>query len=176
MKKLLILISILLLSGCIPRDDTEVIVTYLNDGIDILTVGEEHVDTGCEIIINDIPRDMEVITNTFNKDILGRYVIKYLYTHNDISYNCERYIKVVDDVVPVISLNAGIDTIKVGEEFIDAGTIYSDNFDLNPVYEVISISLGYTHSSLLTSTGVLYLFGSSDSGESGSFSGVIPAS
>ena len=129
MKKLLILISVLLLTACIPEENEIVINTTLNPGFDILTVGNEHVDTGCVLTIDDTVFNMEVITNTVNINELGEYLIRYFYRVDEISYNCERHIKVIDDVFPVVSLNSGIDTMKIGEEHIDLGITYSDNFD-----------------------------------------------
>ena len=129
MKKILVLISVLLLSGC-NLFGKESIETTLNDGFDIITVGEIHEDTGCIISINDVEYNMAVSSSSVDSNTLGEYLITYSYQYGEIEYNCLRFVKVIDDIYPVVSLNPGIDTIKVGEDFNDAGITYSDNYDL----------------------------------------------
>jgi len=128
MKKILIIISVLLLSGC-DLLGKETIETKLNPGFDIINAGEIHEDTGCIILIDNEEFDMEVSSNNVNEDILGEYLITYSYQYEEIEYSCSRYVKVIDDISPVVSLNMGIDTIIVTEDFTDAGITYSDNYD-----------------------------------------------
>lgn len=127
MKKLLILISVLFLSACFP--ELEDIKTSLNPGFDIITVGESHIDTGCIITIDGIENDMNVLSNSVNEELLGEYYINYSYNYNDDIYRCERFVKVIDDVPPIVTLNKGIDTIKVGDTFVDGLITFSDNYD-----------------------------------------------
>ena len=130
MKKLLILFSVLFITACGPNLNSQDISDIdLNPGFDIITVGDNHIDAGCIITVDDEQIEMDVISNTVNVDVVGEYSITYKYTGNEGSYECERIVKVIDDVSPVVSLNPGIDTVYVGELHIDTGIIYSDNYD-----------------------------------------------
>lgn len=127
MKKIMILFVLIVLTACTP--DPDVISINLNEGIDIITVGESHIDEGCIITINDIDEAMLVESNTLDELELGEYEINYTYEHKDETFTCKRIVKVIDDISPVVTLNPGKDTIKVGEVFVDGGIIYNDNYD-----------------------------------------------
>lgn len=128
MRKILVLLLLIFLSGCNTSKEKDIVFS-LNDGVDIISVGEPHIDTGCTIKIGEEEFDMVVSSNNINENIVGEYIISYTYIQNDKTYNYSRFVKVVDDIRPVVSLNPGIDTIKIDEVFVDSGVTYSDNYD-----------------------------------------------
>ena len=135
MKKILVIVIIILLSGCKNIEDS-IIKTNLNEGYDIITVGDTHVDTGCVITIGNEKFNMEVIRSSVNTEEIGDYIISYGYYDGETTHYCLRYVKVIDDISPIASLNPGVDTVNVGKIFIDSGISYSDNYDLELDVEI----------------------------------------
>ena len=60
---------------------------------------------------------------------LGEYEITYSYSYREVEYSRTRIVKVIDDIDPTIVLNSGIDTVQLGETWVDAGVVADDNFD-----------------------------------------------
>lgn len=131
MKKVFFILFIILLSGCDNQKEKDVVFS-LNNGIDIISVGEPHIDTGSTISIDEEEFDMLVTNNNVNVDIIGEYMITYSFTSDDEkTYNYTRFVKVIDDIRPEVTLNPGIDTIRMNEVFLDSGVSYKDNYDTN---------------------------------------------
>lgn len=128
MKKLMMLVLLILLVGCQQRD----ISVALTPGYDIIGINEEWMDEGCILNINaDFAIDMEVSSNSLDITTPGEYNIVYFEEYDGTEYTCLRIVKVIDETRPVVALNPGIDTIIVGEEWIDAGiTIDGSNNDI----------------------------------------------
>ena len=72
---------------------------------------------------------MDSVSNNIDENIIGEYVITYSYLDDEVTYNCTRFVKVIDSTRPEVTLNPGIDTIKINGVFIDAGVTCSDNYD-----------------------------------------------
>lgn len=125
MKKIMILIFLIFLTGC----QKEEISVVLNPGYDIVGINSEWVDEGCSLQIDNTTKDMTVHTNEVDLTSLGEYDVIYTIEYKDDEYICKRTVKVIDDVVPVVFLNSGIDTIILGENWVDAGITASDNLD-----------------------------------------------
>ena len=102
------------------------ITIRLNAGFDTVEINGEWVDAGADLLINDVAHAMITI-DTVDVTEFGVYHIHYAYTHSEIVYEIDRYVIVTDQTPPLLTLNLGIDTITVGEEWIDAGVIVSDN-------------------------------------------------
>lgn len=137
MKKLLLLLPIVLsLISC----SKDVINTELVAGYDIVKVNSEWVDEGCIINENDEKYiEMYVKTNNVDTTIIGDYEVIYTLAYDSEEYTCLRIVKVIDDEAPTIILNAGIDTIIIGEEWIDAGVTVTDNYDNEVTVDIIGI-------------------------------------
>jgi len=137
---LLLTISIVItLSGCYTKDNPQDFTAKLNASLDTIEVNSEWVDPGCTTtgdscsIISD--------TNTIDTTTTGEYIITYIATNDDTIIYLKRVITVVDTIPPVLSLNLGIDTIIIGEEWIDGGCIVNDNYDSNLVCSIYSNSV-----------------------------------
>lgn len=132
MKKLIVsLLFIFILSAC----SKETVEVSLNPGYDIVSVNTSWDDEGCSLVIDSsevVPMD----TPTQQVDIttLGEYSIVYNKEYGGKDYTCQRIVKVIDDIAPIVTLNGGIDTIFVGEEWIDMGVTAIDNIAGDLVY------------------------------------------
>jgi hypothetical protein len=137
---IVLLLTILLASCQAPNVDTTLL-----PGTDIIGYGEDWIDGGCEIFINDDIFDMKR-ANEVNTNMLGETEVVYEYTVRRETYLCKRIVKVVDVNPPVVTLEPGIDTIILGSEHIDAGVIAVDDIDPDPEVtvdnEVNSTQLG----------------------------------
>jgi hypothetical protein len=81
--------------------------------------------------------DVEIDTD-LDMTKLGSYTITY--TVIDSSGNSSEYsrtVNVVDTLAPTITLNPSVDTIQLGNEYVDLGITAIDNYDQNPNINVI---------------------------------------
>ena len=110
----------------------------LLSGSDLVYIDEEWVDAGCNVTIEGETYQMTRENNP-NTDRANEYLIKYNYVYLDFyEVTCLRVVKVSDNLFPIVSLNPGIDTVKVGTEHIDMGVQYEDDFSLSITLEVES--------------------------------------
>ncbi len=129
-----ILISLLLIS-CTPSEND--ISFELNPGNDTIELGSNYQDPGVTARVFGIKRKTEVIENNVNVNQVGTYYIVYHFSYNDIEMELTRIVTVVDQTPPAIELNPGVDTIKLGESWTDAGILYFDNSQAEITVEVI---------------------------------------
>jgi Domain of unknown function (DUF5011) len=142
MNKVIFVLFIFLLVGCEqvnPKDNTPPNIT-LKKSIDTVNVSTEWFDTGCEAIDNK-DGSVTCILESSNIDTskIGEYEV--IYKATDSSGNvmgATRKVTVVDETKPTIILNPGIDTIKLGETWVDMGATVTDNFDSEVNYTVSS--------------------------------------
>jgi hypothetical protein len=69
------------------------------------------------------------MTTEMNVDtsVIDIYQIIYTYDFEEETYSIVRYVAVLDQTPPVLSLNPGIDTVSVNGTWLDAGVEVSDN-------------------------------------------------
>jgi len=135
MKKLLTLFILILLTGC---KQEFVIVSSLNPGYDIISLNETWVDEGCILLINEEEfLEMTVTNDIIDTSTIGEHEVNYSLSYEEQEYYCKRIVKVIDDVAPIVSLNAGIDTVKQGTTWVDTSITMSDNYDTELIFEVI---------------------------------------
>jgi len=179
MKKLITLIFLIFLIGCNPittgittttSDLTttqptsnlttkstvinDEIYLYIIGGQDTVEINTTWIDMGAYIVINEIeyPMTTEMTVNTSELNI---YQIIYTYVYQEITYQITRYVVVLDQTPPVIELNPGIDTVYLGETWIDAGAIVMDNS--NEVLEAVitgSVNVNATGTYQITYTAI----------------------
>lgn len=135
MKKLLsliVILSTLFLFGC-KKLKTE--VTYvLNPGQDTILVGQTWQDAGMVIKYGTIDLVVNVDSSDLNINQIGTYEIVYEAVYKFVDYTYVRYVQVIDATAPTIQLNPGVDTIFVGDTWIDSGVVVSDNYDTSITY------------------------------------------
>ena len=137
MRKLIILIITILLtfslSGCdligtTPPDEVVVVDVdlILTEGQDTVEINTTWVDAGAEFFIDD--QSLTVVgVGTVDTNSLGLYQIEYSYAYEGIIYSITRFVIVVDQIQPDINMNAGLDTIHIGDIWEDAGASVTDN-------------------------------------------------
>lgn len=122
-KVILTVILILLLSSCTKIESYDV---HLNEGQDVINSGETWIDNGCDITINGKLSAME-LTNTLDNTSPGEYELVYDFSFGGEEFTCIRVVKVLDSGYPMVELNAGLDTIYIGETHVDAGITIVDD-------------------------------------------------
>ena len=130
------------------------ITIRLNSGVDTVEINSEWIDNSADLIINGGAHPM-VTSDTVDFSIPGIYKIHYAYTHGETVYEINRYVMVIDQTPPVLTLNLGIDTILVGEEWIDESVTVVDNS--NEAMEIVvagtvNISVAGTYEMTYTAT------------------------
>ncbi|MDY0278618.1 MAG: DUF5011 domain-containing protein [Acholeplasma sp.] len=122
---LLFILSPIILVACNAQIDD--IDFYLNPGLDTVNLNSEYEDPGVTAKVFGIKRATEVLENTVDTTKEGTYYIIYKFDYKDFYFELTRIVIVIDETSPVLSLNPGVDTIKVGQTWIDSGVEVSDN-------------------------------------------------
>lgn len=131
----IITLGLLFLSGCIePTLDR--LDIYLNPGVDTIEIHSDYLDPGATSSYGFL--DLEPVVKSSNLDTkkVGVYEIIYVVTYNNLEKEIKRIITVVDQTPPVLSLNPGVDTILLGQEWTDGYVEASDNSGVLPVITV----------------------------------------
>ena len=132
-----LLMLLITLSACNPTKNSERIF-MIGEGQDTVEINTSWEDAGACLEYENIVVDVDT-NGTVDITVLGLYEVEYTLTHQDISYSEVRYVIVVDQTPPVITLNSGIDTIKLGESWTNTGATVTDNSG-----ETLSITVGGT--------------------------------
>ena len=140
--KLLLFLSLFLLLGCVntPKE----LEFKLNPGVDTINLYDEYTDPGAVAIYDQEELVVTVIENTVNTDEVGRYHIIYEVIHDDKSYTLKRTVDVVLSEV-TLSLNSGIDTIRLNESWVDSGITVNTTLDftVEVMSEVNAMEVGF---------------------------------
>lgn len=102
----------------------------LNPGVDTIDVDSEHIDSGAKAYYGLRKLDIEVISYSVDISTPGVYEIIYYATYLDFEKTITRIVTVVDDKVPDVHLNIGLDTIYVGDQWTDTGVTSDDQIDV----------------------------------------------
>lgn len=127
MKRKLFLLTmlpfILIINACttVPDSPLEII-----SGQDTVEINTEFVDQGA-LYIGETGNIVIYSEDSIDVTALGTYELRYEYSDLEITYSAKRYVIVVDQTAPMITLNLGVDTIKVGETWTDQGASAIDN-------------------------------------------------
>lgn len=123
MKKITILfLLIFLLTSCKSNEPT----IKLTPGIDTIPQFSNYTPSTCMLETKDGTYQME-IKNNIDTSILTTQTIHYTFTYDNIDYSCQRKVFIVDESKPIVSINPGVDTITVNEEWTDMSVSYSDS-------------------------------------------------
>lgn len=129
MRKLLFIFAIsfiLLLASC-SAPTIEHLNLTLNPGVDTIELGQTHIDTGAKASYGLRVLDTVVISNDININELGVYEITYQTTYSGLQKTIKRMVTVIDETKPIITLNPGVDTIYLDQEWVDAGIQVTDS-------------------------------------------------
>jgi hypothetical protein len=116
---------IFLVTSCIPTGSA-VPEYQLLPSKDTIDIGESWVDGG--IYVKYGVKVLETsVSHSINNQQEGMYEVTYTAINNNKTYIFKRYVQVLDQIPPVITLNPGIDTIKVGDVWVDGSVQVTDN-------------------------------------------------
>jgi len=124
MKKMFIVcLMVIGLSACnlinpLPKDTMSF---ELLPGVDTVQRGEVWEDAGCEFIIGETILYPTSVSNPVDTDVVGEYVVTYTIIHDGFTYEAVRHVMVVDRAVVLLELLPGIDSITVGDSWVDGG-------------------------------------------------------
>jgi hypothetical protein len=124
---LIIALLVLILSSCNlgTGSETEITISLLQ-GQDTVEIHTEWVDAGAKLYVGDTEY-IATTTDTVDTSKLGLYEVVYGYEYAGELYGVTRYVIVVDQTSPVITLTPGVDTIQLGDTWEDAGATVTDN-------------------------------------------------
>lgn len=150
MKKLLLALLIIVaisLTGCSEDDlsnlNIEFTLTSGNDTVEINSIWE---DNGAILSNGTFSLTVYASTTPYTSS-LGLKEANYTVVFEETTYSLTRYIVVQDKIKPELQLIAGIDTITIGDTWIDKGIIVTDNS-----LEVITYTTSGTVNSNLAGT------------------------
>ncbi len=150
-----VIIMIIFLSGCDffgSSSDSELDI-MLNPGVDTIEVFSDFTNSGATAKYGDETIQVLVVEENLNTDLVGAYYIKYQAVKNDLVAEAIRIVVVIDSTKPTMTLKAGIDTVSLGEAWIDSGVNVTDNYDQN-----ISASVsGYVDINIIGTYVLTYL-------------------
>ncbi|PKK96565.1 MAG: hypothetical protein CVV58_05710 [Tenericutes bacterium HGW-Tenericutes-3] len=113
---------VLILNGCTAAEPTLEIVKSQ----DTVEINSEYIDQGATFV-NGVEEILVYSETTIDTSVLGLTQLNYTYTLEEETFTAIRYVIVVDQTAPMISLNMGIDTVIVGITWIDQGVTITDN-------------------------------------------------
>lgn len=116
--------SILLMSCQEPSG--ELINLNLNPGVDTIELGSSYNDPGAYAKYGVIDLDVTVVSDNLDTNTLGTYEIIYEASYQTFVKRVKRVLIVVDTTPPLLTLNPGVDTIKVGDTWVDEGVTAQD--------------------------------------------------
>ena len=101
----------------------------LNEGLDTIYIGQTYEDPGATIKIGNEIYEMST-EDTINASQIGKQALTYVYTYENLTYQIKRYVMVIEHDQFEMTLNAGVDTIRIGESWMDAGVTTSFEVDV----------------------------------------------
>jgi hypothetical protein len=113
--------------GCEGTPGEAEVTLRLNPGIDTIEINSDFVDAGVTVEVNGRNRSVDTVDNQVDTSTLGEYTVTYTMTYDAKTYSIVRYVNVIDETPPVITINPGVDTIFVGDQWTDAGATVEDN-------------------------------------------------
>ncbi len=140
MRRLILIISLVFFTvltlGCNGITLDQSLSISLNPGVDTIEVYDNFTDAGAVAFYNNEDVAVTVVENTLNTLVPGAYYIKYQAEFNEKVVQIYRVVIVVDSTKPVLTLKEGVDTIKLGEEWIDGGIDSVDNYSEELLIEI----------------------------------------
>lgn len=106
--------------------------SLVGDEVVTLKVYQNYNDLGATVKVGNKDLSNQVVVDYSMIDItkLGKYEVKYKINYDDKEYTFTRYVEVVDDEAPVITLNGDEEiNIVVGNSYNDPGYNVVDNYD-----------------------------------------------
>lgn len=127
MKKIIILMFFAFTLSACDFTNYDVVI---EKGIDTVEVGSTWIDQGAyvQIGLEKIPMTTTDVVDTSK---VGFYDITYTVTHEEVTYEATRRVAVVSVSQIQATLNPGIDTVLVGNDWVDAGVTVMDGANVS---------------------------------------------
>jgi hypothetical protein len=128
MKKLTLsmtLLLVLVLASCGLASNNQGSINLIQ-GQDTVEINSTWEDAGAKFYINGIEYDA-ITYDEVDTTKCGNYAIDYRYEYSGEVFIVTRIVTVVDQISPSITLNLGIDTIHIGNTWVDSGVTVTDN-------------------------------------------------
>jgi hypothetical protein len=149
-KGTLFILMSLLLVGCTNYDPNTLVIT-LNEGVDTIQLHETFLDKGAQASIEDgIKRPVRVTFNNVDTSAIGTYYIVYETQYLQVKKTITRVVVVIDQAPPYITINPGIDTIYIGDTWIDEGVRLED-----PRKELVGLTVSGSVNSMMAGEYIL---------------------
>lgn len=124
--KFMIIFLFFFLVSCTTVDPSNVTIE-LNEGIDTVEINTSFIDMGAKSKAYGFTVENEVISTTVDTTTLGTYEIVYQVSYKDVIKQITRMVIVIDETAPTGTINSGIDTVFVGDDWTDQGVTSTDN-------------------------------------------------
>ena len=128
MKIIPYILMFIILSGLMIYHQTMPYMS-LEKGLDTIYEGTSYEDPGAIIRIGNTTYIM-ITNDTIDANTLGKQSIVYEYEHENNLYRITRYVMVIPYDNFTMILNPGVDTIQIGDQWIDAGVQTSHAVDV----------------------------------------------
>jgi len=128
-------IGIISMLGCTTIDESDLTIV-LNPGVDTVEINTEYIDPGATSKAYGFIVKNEVILDTVDTSTLGSYEIVYSVDYRNVTKTITRIVTVIDETPPVGNLNPGLDTIEIGETWVDASIQATDNSNMEVSVEI----------------------------------------
>jgi len=120
---ILVILVVLSLSSC-KKEPT--VLVGLNPGVDTVEINEQWVDAGAYLTVEDLYLT-GFSDDTVDTSSLGEYEVTYSILHDEKEYTITRMVQVSDQIAPILSILEGVDTVSIGEAWINGGCQVTDN-------------------------------------------------
>jgi hypothetical protein len=140
MKIIPYILMIIILSGLVIYNQITPYM-YLEEGLDTVYVGTSYEDPGATIRIGNTTYEM-ITYNEIDTDTIGKHSIVYEYEYKETIYRITRYVMVIPYDNFTMILNPGVDTIQIGDQWIDAGVQTSHEVDIEVVSNLNRLRAG----------------------------------
>jgi len=121
-----VMLLIIFLVACTSVEESDVSIV-LYPGIDTVEIYSSYQDPGALSKAFGFNVKNTVLSNNVDTEKLGTYEIIYQVDYRGIIKQITRKVIVVDQTSPIAVLKAGIDTIKLGDIWVDSGVTATDN-------------------------------------------------
>jgi len=140
MKIIPYILMVVILTGLIVYNQSTPYMT-LEEGLDTIYVGTSYEDPGAIIRIGNTTYEM-ITTDSIDTNIIGKQAIVYEYEYENTIYRITRFVMVIPYDNFTMILNPGVDTIDIGDQWIDAGVQTSHEVDVEVLSDLNRLRAG----------------------------------
>ena len=137
---LFFIIVLFALSACEPTVDR--LKMRLNPNVDTIKVGSVYEDSGAHATYGLRTLDVEILSDNLDTTTPGVYEIVYKASYGELEKTMTRKVTVTNELDIEAELNIGLDTIYVGDTWVDAGVFSESDISVEVLGEVDTSKVG----------------------------------